>query len=143
MAELFKIEDPRDSLAKCSRDDLWDYARVKGADIYFPHGADTPRDDMILILRNKGCTDIEYIPTVMGRPIKPSPYRELLREKFTARKISTEMPASVGQNVPIGKSVAEMSRAELAKECKRRGIKMERTDTKQQLAERLSVQDAA
>lgn len=133
-AVLNRIEDPRDNLAKCTRDEIWDYARFKGADIYFPQGADTPRDDMIQILRNKGHIDIIYTPRVIGMPPTPSPYTR--KEPLPAVKREEPRHESVFD-------LATATRAEMAKECKRRGIKMARTDTMEKLRERLSVQDAA
>lgn len=128
-----RIEDPRGPLELASRYELYQYAKDNGikeideAMYMGPYAA----EKMKKILMAKGLTNIKTTLRPFGSPP------------------GTEEPS--GKTVTIDELINEtpminhrvMTRAELAKECKARGIKMARTDTKEKLQERLSVQNAA
>lgn len=117
----------RDSLDLASRDELYQLARSHGVTeideaMYMSGNAG---EKMKRILRARGLNNIKPKLQIFDRPaeqpVKTTSFDDLISEPTT----------------PLGRRI--MSRAEMAKECKRRGIKMQRTDTKEKLQERLSA----
>jgi hypothetical protein len=124
---LHKAEDPRDTLSKASRYELCQVAAAHGIR-EVNYSAELTLEEMVKILRNKGINDIKipdrplglYKPVVLGLDGPPL---------ATVEEPEPEKPAT---------PVAQMSMGELRSECKRRGIKMARTDNIHSLREKLS-----
>lgn len=150
---LNKVEDPRDSLGKATRDELWDFAKSKGVvpamleylskyqwqpDRGFFERTQTFKADvntatkfeMENYLRNRGLFEIRPAVRVMGRDIN-APAPDVIVRKETSGHVLDFIERT------------SSTRAQLAKECKRLGIKMSRTDTKEVLLEKLSGQSHA
>lgn len=123
---LHKAEDPRDTLSKASRYELCQVAQAHGIK-EISYSAELGLEDMVKILRNNGVTDIKipdrplglYKPVILGLDGPPL---------ATVEEPAPEQPAT---------PVAQMSMGELRSECKRRGIKMARTDNLHSLREKL------
>lgn len=149
---LNKIEDPRDQLGKATRDELWSFAKAKGVvpamleylskyqwqpdrgfyERPFPFVATVntaSKFEMENYLRNRGLYDIKPAVRVMGRDIN-APDPTVYETPQTLEKV-------------VDDAAKNMTRAQLAKECKIRRIKMSRTDTKEILLEKLSGQSHA
>lgn len=123
---LHKAEDPRDTLSKASRYELCQVAAAHGIR-EVNYSAELTLEEMVKILRNKGVTDIKipdrplglYKPVVLGLDGPPL--------------ATMEEPAPEQPETPV----AQMGIRELRSECKRRGIKMARTDNLHSLREKL------
>jgi hypothetical protein len=130
-----RIEDPRGPLQLASRYELYQCAKANGikeideAMYMGPYAA----EKMKKILASKGITDLKTVLQPFGSP----PGTEQPSGK------TMTMDDLIAQTVTPTIDHKVMTRAELAKEVKRRGIKMARTDTKEQLRERLSVAHAS
>lgn len=126
----------RDRLDLASRDELFAYAQANGVteiDNKMYLGA-YAGEKMKKILRSKGLVSLDVKISAFEAP------------KTHSLPVTSNVDSLINTpQAPLDPrtDAKVMSRAELAKECKRRGIKMERTDTKEKLQERLSVQDAA
>lgn len=131
--QLLKSEDPRDSLMKASRYELCQLAHAHGiSDVCYEK--DMTLEEIVSTLRKNGINEIKipdrplgiYKPVLLGAdgpPIEPKQvFVEAVKE--------------------VTKSVPEMNMTELRKECKRRGIKMIRTDNLETLRMKLG-QNAA
>lgn len=124
-----RIEDPRGPLELASRDELYQHAKAHGVTeideaMYMgPYAAER----MKKILTAKGLTNLKTVLRPFG---SPPGTEEPSGKTMTMDELIEQTTPTINHQV--------MSRAELAKECKRRGIKMQRTDTKEQLRERLS-----
>lgn len=138
-AGLLKVEDPRDSLDKARRSELLAFARANGVK-EIAH--DMPAVLMRRILRSKRLTNIRIPRRTLGQP-------ELRQDAMVA----TAEPSNVvsldagdelmrqyqaGAMQAPSPSFATMTRAELAKACKAKGIGMSRTDKKEDLMAKLS-----
>lgn len=129
--QLLKIEDPRDPLGKASRFELCQLAKAHGiAEITYGCGLQLP--DMVKILHEKGVHSIN----IPDRPL--GVYKPVV---LNADDVAPQQPAPVAQPEP--KPVSEMNMTEMRKECKRRGIKMERTDNLHTLRAKLLEQNAS
>lgn len=128
----------RDRLDHASRDQLYAFAKANGVReiteaVYMGAYAG---EKMKKILRSKGLTNID----ATLKTFAPPPGSEQTAAVKTATMddlIDAPQPVFEPRQTPA-LDINAMSRAEMAKECKRRGIKMQRTDSKEQLRERLS-----
>jgi hypothetical protein len=148
---LTKIEDPRDSLGKATRDELWDFAKVKGAipDMvsylskfewtsdqgfrqrtipFVASQATATKEEMENYLRNRGMVNVPVAIRCMGRPTG----------QFVEGNTLMDQPSPVPVAEPAeATSVDKMSIQELRQECRSRGIKMARTDNIAKLRDKL------
>lgn len=131
--QLFRIDDPRDDLAKATRDELWDYAARKGK----------TRDMLAYLNQFTGTPDGGFTP---GRPpgfvatesnVTHSEMAAWLRnmglgagfkalERFQGRPVSAPVDFPPPETVSEGPEmipVDAMTIQELRAECKARGIK--------------------
>lgn len=124
--QVLRIEDPRSGLERASRYELCQLAAANGiTEITYECGLDLK--SIIEILRSKGVHSIKvpdrplgiYKPVLLGLEDQPR----------------TEPVKS--EPVKMDKPVKQMSMTELRSECKRRGIKMARTDNMNTLREKL------
>lgn len=130
--QLSRIDDPRDALAKAKRYELYTFAKANGLNV-------TEQMPAILIrqkLREAGKTNIRVPKRTLGEiefkdnaPPVDSESRDVDAEADLARQF---------QAAPTTEpDIKQMSRAELAKLCKQRGVKFERTAKKEKLMELL------
>ena len=135
--EILKIDDTRDNLARMSRPELEIYAKNNGIKelgertlnmLHYPacsiNGAPPPQ--IVDELRQRGLRGPNVSHRVLGQPVRWADEQAVTRD---APKEKLEL---------VKTDLTKMSRAELAKECKRRGLKMARTDKVQDLIGRLS-----
>lgn len=149
--QLNKIQDTRHPIEKLSRKELEFLVRKEGRDI----DPDMPAN---LVRRHF----IENPPSVMPRPMRPQlgsqarlvvpPYEQWVRSAFgadPADPVETEVVEASANDDLRAQWEREKSAAtdwaalpfwQLKKECKRRGIKMTRTDGKAVLVAKLSNQ---
>lgn len=132
------IEQPgeflRDGLDLASRDELYQLARSHGV---------TEIDEAMYMAGNAG-EKMKRILRARGLSIKPK--MQIFDTPAEQSIKTTSFDDFVSEpTAPLNRTLDHrvMSRAEMAKECKRRGIKMQRTDTKEKLQERLSESHAA
>ena len=132
-AVLHSITDPRDNLMKARRIELYRFAREKGVTEIVEN---MPGELMRDILRSKGITNIAVPSRQLGTPEQmvttPTSHRDGTTEIKQPDKI-VEVSAIADlkrqwQQNQEPKQPSEMTITELRKECKRRGIKMARTD---------------
>ncbi len=124
----------RDPLDFANRDELYQFAQANGVTeiteaMYMGGNAG---EKMKRILRARGLTNIRHRAMPFEAPSEPA----VKTTNFDDFISEPSAPLEPRRDEP-------KTRAELAKECKKRGIKMARTDTKEKLQERLSVQNAA
>ncbi len=151
--QLTKIIDPRDNLARASRDELWDFAKANG--VAFDQRTAT-KGYMERELRSRGLTNIRAAIRFMGAPtgdffppdggtvttVEPAKITEVDADADMVRQMKEQ--AANPQDWPVDsthdarKHVDDMNQKELRAECKRRGIKMVRTDNMKSLREKLS-----
>lgn len=158
--QLKTIDDPRDSLAKARRWELEQYAKANGVTEIQPG---MPAIVMRNILRSRGLTRIPVPARPLGQQNQPKPrlmYKngilqqpqpplprpepqskgveanadDDLARQFGLERITSEEKAKLFPD----KLVADMKITELRQECKRRGIKMARTDNMPALREKLN-----
>jgi len=123
----------RDALDFASRDELYSLAKAHGVteidEAMYMSGMGGEK--MKRILRARGLNKIKPSVNIFDAPVqeqvKTTNFDDLINEPTQ----------------PLVRPQAPQTRAELAKECKKRGIKMARTDSKEKLQERLSVQTSA
>lgn len=133
--------DPRDTLEKARRMELFKFAQANGVtDITHDWAA----KDMRTRLRQLGLTNIPIPERVFGMP---EPVR-MLNSSGKPAQISAPKTVAPAPPVPVTPSqpaqpYEQMTRAELAKTCKARGISMARTDKKEMLMEKLRGKDAS
>lgn len=125
---LTRTDDPRDNLEKMTRDELWYYAKENGVADKFPDGHNTlvsdytsdSRPNMVSILRSLGFKGKDMSGrTIGGPPLRTDPI----------------------VHKPL--EVMDMTIQQLRAEGVKRGLKVERTDNKDILREKLSGQNAA
>lgn len=143
--ELLRTEDPRDPLEKATRDELVAYAHSKGQiDIVEQMPAVLIRK----LLKSRGLTDIKIPDRQLGGFNDANSYG-LVAEKSDAPSVNAE-EAMIAQwqqrkDDPVEAepvSVDDMPMGQLRAECKRRGIKMARTDNMEALRDKLRGQAA-
>lgn len=149
--QLTKIVDPRDNLGRASRDELFDFARANG--VAFDQRTAT-KQYMERELRSRGLSHIRPAVRFMGYPtgeVFPAEGGLVVQDQPKVVEVNADadmvrqMKEQAKQEWPVEstfKSVDEMKMGELRAECKRRGIKMERTDNLKSLREKLSVSHA-
>ena len=133
--QLLKIDDTRDNLARMNRTELEIYAKNNGIRelseqtlnmIHYPAcsiiGAPPPQ--IVDELRRRGLRGPNVMHRNLGQPVR------WVDEQAVTRNDQPKAPDL---------DIKTMTRAELAKECKRRGLKMARTDKIQDLIGRLSA----
>ncbi len=138
LGNVWKQDDPRSSLEKASRYELAQLAKKLGyADITY----DTPQPLQVKMLQARGVTNIDIPERVLGdiRPlvyntdaVQPAPAVKTENSSITAEQL---LEQEFLQQKP--KAVSELSMTELRSECKRRGIRMARTDNLKTLREKL------
>lgn len=143
LGNVWRQEDPRSNLEKASRYELAQLAKKLGFDdITY----DTPQPLQVKKLRERGVTDINIPERILGdsrplvyntdkvekAPAKPTEARSMTAEELLEQEFNADRP----------KTPAQMGMTELRSECKRRGIKMARTDNLRTLREKLE-QNAA
>ena len=164
--QLTKVIDPRDNLARATRDELWDYAKANGVD--FDQSTAT-KALMEQVLRGRGLVNIRVAVRQQGRPTgqyfgapggdiaEPeirtvSVEDDIVRQYEEAQKNSQRI-----KNDTLAKRAEFRSEMELALvekaggstwnemrwEAKRRGIKLDRRDNMDTLKEKLRVTHAA
>lgn len=160
-AILKTIDDPRTPLDKARRLELVKFALANGVKEVHIGGATFPVNDGTAAellrheLRGRGLTNIQIPKRTLGMP-EPSP-----RLRNSAGQTLTVQAQTPKENVVEVSAIADlarqyqqqqaqqetdystMTRAELAKTCKARGIAMSRTDKKEMLVEKLRGKDAA
>lgn len=124
--QILRNEDPRDSLQKASRYELCQVAKSHGIS-EITYGCGLKLDQMVEILRERGITSI----TIPERPL--GVYKPVVYDADTVSSPGAKI-APVEKAAPV----PDMSIKELRSECKRRGIKMARTDNLVTLREKLS-----
>ena len=133
-AQLLRIDDPRDKLEKATRDELYDFARAQGVtDIT----EDMPAILMRRILRSKGKTNID----IPNRPLGSNPGVVAPPDKAQDVVAVPEITAEedlMRQYQAAKVAPAEMTMGQMRAECKRRGIKMARTDNMDTLRAKLN-----
>lgn len=128
---LNRIEDPRDNLHKASRYELCVIAKHHGiADIGYGKDGQT-LEDMIKILRDNGVRDIK----IPERPL--GVYKPVILNADDLIPPSAAHKHETVAKDDVSKSSSEMSITELRMECKKRGIKMARTDNMESLRAKL------
>jgi hypothetical protein len=144
------VTDPRDNLDKARRPEIYKFAQENGVKEITP---EWPASGMRLELRKRGLTNIKIPHRIFGTPDN----RTMLNSNGAPMPVSaqTQGPVEVDAAADLMRQVASgayeqpppdysaMTRAELAKTCKARGIKMARTDKKEILMEKLRGQVAA
>lgn len=134
---LKSVEDPRDNLEKAGKYELWQFAVANGLnDVTY----DTPSILVRKKLRALGLVNINIPDRPLGSPI-PTVYGADPQKAVAPVKQSTEVNEISAEDLlemeAQVKPVAQMSMTELRSECKRRGIKMVRTDNLRTLREKL------
>jgi hypothetical protein len=164
---LSRTDDPRDALERATRRELELFAQARGVTEVDPRmGAILMRQ----ILRAKGVTDILSVFPHLGRRVvgqaggvnASNPFRngqngkvvqvdateDLMRQWREQLAREGLQPAPAPQPMPAAPTPAEKSRqaknkiAALREECKRRGIKMSRTDKLADLRAKLDGENA-
>lgn len=159
MLVLKSIEDPRDNLQKAKRSELYAFAQQNGVKEIDHDGM--PAELMRTILRSKNLTNIAIPRRVLGQPeprqlrnsngaplsvAQQTPAENVVEMDATAdlmRQYQAERARQAEPASSAAKPYEQMTRAELAKTCKARGIAMSRTDKKETLMEKLRGKDAA
>lgn len=130
MIVLKSIDDPRDALERARLPELLKFAAANG--VVIPREFHDKAIIVRRILRSKGLTRINVPLRVLGMPhagqqIEPSePVNTTDFADDLMRQVRAAPPAPEAPAPRPVKGVAEI--AELRKECKRRGIKVARTD---------------
>lgn len=163
-AILKSIDDPRTSLDKARRGELYRFALANGVNelrfggTVLPINDGTPAELLRHELRSRGLTNIEIPRRVLGQP-EPQP--RLRSSNGNPLTVQAQTPAEK-KEPPVVNATADlmrqyqsnafappepeydtMKRFELAKLCKAKGIAMERTDKKEDLVEKLRGKDAS
>lgn len=140
-AGLLKIDDPRDSLQKARRWELLEFARANGV-TEIKH--DMPADIIRRILRSHRLTNIRIPRRVLGQNDRRPDAMAAASDAgggvtLDAGDDLMRQYQAGAMAVPAAPSLDTMTRAELAKACKAKGIAMARTDKKETLMEKLSA----
>lgn len=138
LGSVYRQEDPRGSLEKASRYELAQLAKKLGfTDITY----DTPQPLQVKMLRARGVMEIDIPERILGDirplvyntdPVQPAPEQKTEAKSMTAEEL---LEQEFRQRAP--KTVSQMTMTEMRSECKRRGIKMARTDNMNTLREKL------
>lgn len=143
--QLTKIIDPRDNLGRMSRDELWDFAVANRVPLKFDQSTAT-KAYLETELRSRGITNARAAIRVQGRPtgeFYPPDGSTVTIESPKVTEVDAysdmirQMEGSGAKADDRPKSVAEMNMTALRAECRRRGVKMVRTDNVQSLREKL------
>lgn len=139
LGNVWKQEDPRGSLEKASRYELAQLAKKLGfTDITY----DTPHPIQVKMLKARGVMEIDIPERILGDirpvvyntdPVQPAPAQKTEAKSMTADEL---LEQEFRQNKP-DKTASQMNMTEMRSECKRRGIKMARTDNLKTLREKL------
>lgn len=142
---LDRIDDPRDKLQRATRDEVYDFAVASGVTTVtiggkvIPLSEQIPKPNLINELRARGLTNIR----IPNRPLGAPPGVVIDDDAPAGKKEVVEVNADddLARQVlqQLEPDVSSMSMAELRSECKRRGIKMDRTDNMQTLRDKLRV----
>lgn len=145
---LKRIDDPRDTLEKATRYELWKFALARGVnDIE----QEMPADLMRKVLRARNVTDIHvHFPNLLHRKIGMQRGVNATPTVADAVVPAAQVDASddlmrqwkeqkVRDAQPPGPPKTYNEMAELRKECRRRGIKLARTDKIGDLRAKLEV----
>ena len=132
---LKSIDDPRDTLAKARRKELELYARSKGVQEII-NDPGMPAILMRQILRQRGFTDIQIPPRVLGQPEGVDPTVE------TTNGTAVDATEMLKEQY-IRTRLADMKMHELRKVAKERGLKLPRTVKKSELLEALNGENAS
>lgn len=149
--QLHSVQDPRDLLDMATRAELYRFAEHSGVDeiVNFPGPGLMPKMLMLRILRSRGLTRINIPPRPLGgaRPetqaqeAKNVPTTDattdLLRQLQSNANVAPPEEPDTTEAKPSLAGIAAM-RAE----CKRRGIKIARTDKMADLKAKLDGEDA-
>ena len=129
---LSRIDDPRDTLERASRDELFFFAQERGVTEIEQN---MPAILMRKILRQKGLNSIN----IPNRPLGANPGVVIAdpQEKVPEMDADAALEEQWRQSKEAPKDVSKMGMQELRSECKRRGIKMARTDNLKTLREKL------
>ena len=135
--QLLTIQDPRTPLERARRPELVAFARS--------HGLLDINENMpaILIrkkLRERGLTNINVPDRPLGI-IHGNPTDHPTDDAANVIDHEAALEHEYERQKPV--HLGGMTRAQLAKECKQRGIKMSRTDSKEKLMERLNGEQNA
>jgi hypothetical protein len=150
---LRSIDDDRDALDKAKRKELECFAKANNV-TEIKQGM--PAILMRRILRNKRLTNIQTPPRLLGHPEAPQ-HSEAFATDYTEPYVTGQMDADTAlldqwergdmKPAPIGEAaqpdIGGMGYRDLQKECKRRGIKMERGETMPSLKAKLNGPDTA
>lgn len=122
---LLRVDDPRDNLEKARLGELEKFARANNVE--FKQGL--PAMVLRKILRSKGLVTIAIPPRVLGQ-YQPNPGEAITSAPITSGQgIETDAAADLAkQHAAQEKPVDQMTITELRQACKKRGIKMARTD---------------
>ncbi len=153
--QLTKIIDPRDNLGRASRDELWDFAKANG--VSFDQRTAT-KQYMERELRGRGLTNIRVAVRLMGAPTgevfppdgstmtvdqpkitEVDADADMVRQMKEQAAKPQDWPVTSTYKEDIPKLFMSMGMNELRAECKRRSIKMDRTDNKNSLRNKLDV----
>ena len=120
----------RDSLDLASRDELYELAKAHNV----------TEIDEAMYMGGNGGEKMKRILRAKGLSLKPK-LKLFEAPANEAAKVSTfdDFINEPAPKLDPRPNPSDMTRAQLAKECKARGIKMARTDSKEKLQERLSA----
>lgn len=137
-AVLTRIDDPRDTLERASRDELFFFAQSRGVSEIEQN---MPAILMRKILRQKGL----YAINIPNRPLGANPgvLAPDPQEQIPQMNADEALEEQWRQSKTEAKDVSKMGMGELRSECKRRGIKMARTDNLASLRAKLSGETTA
>jgi hypothetical protein len=146
-AIMTKSEDPRDNLLKMHRDELYDLGTAHG--IVFPQGRDTPAFDatnnpnhMVPMLRAAGIRGPDMSHRVLGSPMPlvippPATYSNKILPKTPPPVPQQQRPLDWNRDAEPPPPIEKMTMGQMRKECKSRGIKMDRRDNMNTLRDKL------
>src|SRR4029077_39984 len=129
-------------LEKMSRDALWLLAKARGVSHKFPEGHNTPaidytnlnRPNMVAILRSLGIKALKS-DRILGSPVpEVTVASDILK---TSPVILDKTPKAVDCKDADELPINQMHRWDMMKACKKRGIKIENTDSKSVLRQKL------
>ncbi len=143
-AQLTRVEDDRDDLERMSRDALWLLAKSRGVADKFPEGHNTPavdhtnlnRPNMVQILRSLGIRGLKS-DRYLGQPgTEYTVASDIIKPNVVT---IDKTPRPVVPPKDVEPPISEMMRWDMMKACKKRGIKIENTDSKSILRQKLEA----
>lgn len=149
MGTLLPVDDPRDNLSKMMRDELRALGKAHGIDLPpdMPHSDMTTdkKPNMVDTLRNAGITGPDMVHRNVGLYTQPArtdlePYRNKILPKTPPPIVQ---PRSWDRDQEPAPPIEKMTMGQMRKECKSRGIKMDRRDNMNTLLEKLRGQNPA